>query len=396
MKKCVIVNKSGRKDLGQLEPLIQSLMGFAQGRMKFQEPPGLEFHSDNENSKNVLGKTAHYDPTNRKVAIYVDARHPKDILRSIAHELVHHTQNLRGDFAKIGDTGPGYAQKDPHLRGMEEEAYQTGNMCFRDWEDEHKRLQNESKRKNTTMSNLKEQITRAVKKKLQEEHTKELHVGLQPAAQWHAEPTGEGVDEGDEDTLSKEEVKPNPHGPESKEKHKPSKEMKEMRELEEAVRNAVNSFLEEAQVYEVNEEELNEAGGTGKDDYLSGGDLTLPGGVDPSYESHIPGLEDEIPGAGWQHTGDANFGEGPRTSRSLNPFTDDDYEEAQENATDVDTKSGGKFTRPMSIKGALTGQGLQTDEYTPINEEEDNDEEKDLKEWYGDQLFETLKRQWTK
>jgi len=329
VKKCVIVNKSGRKDLGQLEPLIQSLMGFAQGRMKFQEPPGLEFHSDNENSKNVLGKTAHYDPTNRKVAIYVDARHPKDILRSIAHELVHHTQNLRGDFAKIGDTGPGYAQKDPHLRGMEEEAYQTGNMCFRDWEDEHKRLQNESKRKNTTMSNLKEQITRAVKKKLQEEHTKELHVGLQPAADWHAEPTGEGVDEGDDDTLSKEEVKPNPHGPESKEKHKPSKEMHEMRELEEAVRDAVNSFLEEAQVYEVNEEELSE---------------NMP--YDDGSQSRDPNQ---------QYTPEKG---------------DDKSDTAAQQRSDA-----------LGSKKSV---------------EEGNDEEKDLKEWYGDQLFESLKRQWTK
>jgi hypothetical protein len=29
----------------------------------------------------------------------------------------------------------GYAQNDEHLRKMEREAYETGNMCFRDWED---------------------------------------------------------------------------------------------------------------------------------------------------------------------------------------------------------------------------------------------------------------------
>ena len=31
--------------------------------------------------------------------------------------------------------GEGYAQNDEHLREMEREAYETGNMCFRDWED---------------------------------------------------------------------------------------------------------------------------------------------------------------------------------------------------------------------------------------------------------------------
>ena len=31
--------------------------------------------------------------------------------------------------------GEGYAQTDEHLREMEREAYEVGNMCFRDWED---------------------------------------------------------------------------------------------------------------------------------------------------------------------------------------------------------------------------------------------------------------------
>jgi hypothetical protein len=33
------------------------------------------------------------------------------------------------------DTGQGYAQNDEHLREMEREAYEKGNLCFRDWED---------------------------------------------------------------------------------------------------------------------------------------------------------------------------------------------------------------------------------------------------------------------
>ena len=31
--------------------------------------------------------------------------------------------------------GAGYAQTNDHLRNMEREAYEKGNMCFRDWED---------------------------------------------------------------------------------------------------------------------------------------------------------------------------------------------------------------------------------------------------------------------
>jgi len=370
VKKCILINKSGRKDLGQIEPLIQSLMHFAKQRMGFSESPKLELHSDMENSKNVLGKTAHYDPTNKTVAIYVDARHPKDILRSIAHELVHHTQNLRGDFAKIGDTGPGYAQKDPHLRGMEEEAYKTGNMCFRDWEDEHKRLQNESKRKNTTMSNLKEQLKRAIKKKLQEgrDETEEIRAGLQPAADWHAEPTGEAEDEGDEDTLSKEDIKPNPHGPESKEKHKPSKGMHEMKKLEEAVRNAISSFLEENQTYEINEEELEEGG-----DVIANRDLeeTKYKKDDEDIEESKVSLGDVLSKG---HTGKyASIAKGIGAGSTT----------AQQAAKEVHNVARDKRKE------------LQQGE-SGMNKNESTNEEKELKEWYGDQLFDSLKRQWAK
>jgi hypothetical protein len=70
------------------------------------------------------------------VTVFTHNRHPKDIMRSISHELVHHTQNCRGDLSNVaGEQGQGYAQKNDHLREMEREAYEQGNLCFRDWED---------------------------------------------------------------------------------------------------------------------------------------------------------------------------------------------------------------------------------------------------------------------
>lgn len=67
--------------------------------------------------------------------LYTQGRHIKDILRSLSHELVHHHQNCRGDFGDDANTNEGYAQNDEHLREMEREAYECGNMIFRDWED---------------------------------------------------------------------------------------------------------------------------------------------------------------------------------------------------------------------------------------------------------------------
>ena len=55
-----------------------------------------------------------------EITIYVDGRHPKDIMRSFSHELVHHNQNENGEFANIvGQGGSNYAQTNPHLRKME-------------------------------------------------------------------------------------------------------------------------------------------------------------------------------------------------------------------------------------------------------------------------------------
>ena len=59
-------------------------------------------------------------------------------MRSIAHELIHHVQNLNNQFDMHTATYAGYAQKDPHMRKMEADAYLRGNLLFRDWEDGYK------------------------------------------------------------------------------------------------------------------------------------------------------------------------------------------------------------------------------------------------------------------
>ena len=120
-----------------LKPFINSLQNFAQKRLQFQEPPKLFLKQDQENAQNVFGKTAYYDPNEKSITLFTTGRHPKDILRSFAHELVHHCQNLRGDLSpdKFGEMGIDYAQQNKHMREMEREAYEKGNLCFRDWED---------------------------------------------------------------------------------------------------------------------------------------------------------------------------------------------------------------------------------------------------------------------
>ena len=118
-----------------LKPMIKQFMPFAKERMGFESPPRLFLKRDQTNAQNPLGKTAYYDPEQKSVTLYITGRHPKDVMRSLSHELVHHTQNCNGKFDQVGQMGDGYAQNDEHLREMEREAYEQGNLCFRDWED---------------------------------------------------------------------------------------------------------------------------------------------------------------------------------------------------------------------------------------------------------------------
>ena len=67
--------------------------------------------------------------------MFTTNRHPKDICRSFAHEIIHHVQKERGDIKSTTSLGPNYAQEDGHMRKMEMEAYLKGNMLFRDWEN---------------------------------------------------------------------------------------------------------------------------------------------------------------------------------------------------------------------------------------------------------------------
>ena len=132
-----ITNNSNR-DIKEISEMMESFYPFAKQRLEFDKEPTAVFESDPQNAENVLGKTAHYEPGSMIITVYVDGRHPKDIMRSFSHELVHHAQNCAGEFDDMGEVGEGYAQADEHLRDMEKDAYLRGNMCFRDWEDNYK------------------------------------------------------------------------------------------------------------------------------------------------------------------------------------------------------------------------------------------------------------------
>jgi hypothetical protein len=89
-------------------------------------------HGNKENAKNLLGKTAYYDPNTQTIVLYTEGRHPKDILRSFSHEMVHHMQNIEDRLGNITTTN---TLEDDHLNDIEAEANLKGTMTFRNWTD---------------------------------------------------------------------------------------------------------------------------------------------------------------------------------------------------------------------------------------------------------------------
>jgi len=122
----------------ELKEALKEIYKVAKENYGLQNTPKLHLRQDEENAQGIFGKTAHYNPSDKSIVLYITNRHPKDICRSFSHELVHHHQNERGDL-EMGDASQAtYAQDDPHMRKMEMEAYLKGNLLFRDWEDKVK------------------------------------------------------------------------------------------------------------------------------------------------------------------------------------------------------------------------------------------------------------------
>ena len=101
--------------------------------MNIKPLPKIIFkHNNEENAKDFLGKTAYYDPNNKVAVLYTEGRHPKDVVRSYAHEMIHHIQNLEGRLKNISTTN---TMEDDYLNDIEREAYTKGNMLFRNYTD---------------------------------------------------------------------------------------------------------------------------------------------------------------------------------------------------------------------------------------------------------------------
>lgn len=123
-------------------PYISSILEYMidQG-MAIVPLPEVKVRYDEQEAGDFFGKTAYYDPNNKEVILYAMGRLPKDVCRSFTHEMIHHMQNLEGRLGNIATTN---TNEDSHLQEIEKEAYLSGNITFRNWEDSIKNGQGNS------------------------------------------------------------------------------------------------------------------------------------------------------------------------------------------------------------------------------------------------------------
>lgn len=131
--------------------LAEELVNFIQDKYGFDRLPSIAYIDDEKNSVDPLCRTGGYDQENEAITIYVTDRHPKDILRSLAHELLHHVQKCEGmmDGHDMSVTAnPNYIMHDKFLKDVEADAFKRGNITFREWEATKKgeKIMSESKK----------------------------------------------------------------------------------------------------------------------------------------------------------------------------------------------------------------------------------------------------------
>ena len=103
--------------------------------MNIQPLPEVKVRKDLAESEQFFGRTAYYDPNENTIVLYTQGRHPKDVMRSFTHEMVHHIQNLEG---RLGNVQTSNTNESDTLLELEKEAYLVGNITFRNWEDKTK------------------------------------------------------------------------------------------------------------------------------------------------------------------------------------------------------------------------------------------------------------------
>jgi hypothetical protein len=122
-----------RQDLTEY---VDSLVEYMSQNGYSVEPlPTVNFDDSIQEGTTIFNKTGYYDPETFTITIFTEGRHPKDIIKTFTHEMIHHIQNVEKRLPEITTTN---TTEDENLNKIEQEAYLEGSMIFRMWEDQMK------------------------------------------------------------------------------------------------------------------------------------------------------------------------------------------------------------------------------------------------------------------
>jgi len=128
------------------QPKLDAFVTFTAKALKLKKTPKISMKTLDSDQKSFGG----YSPCNHEIVVTTKNRHPMDVFRTIAHELVHHKQNEDGkikDVAKAGATGSPiedeansvagrimrmYAKENPDMFGelaLDEAIFLVGGPC---------------------------------------------------------------------------------------------------------------------------------------------------------------------------------------------------------------------------------------------------------------------------
>lgn len=132
----VTLDNEATKGTFDFTPYMASILEYMLDEgMNIQPLPEVKIRKDLAESEQFFGRTAYYDPNENTIVLYTQGRHPKDVMRSFTHEMVHHIQNLEG---RLGNIQTSNTNENDALLELEKEAYLVGNITFRNWEDKTK------------------------------------------------------------------------------------------------------------------------------------------------------------------------------------------------------------------------------------------------------------------
>ena len=131
-------------------PYIASILEYCIDRkFKILPLPEIKIKYDEENASNLFGRTGYYQPQDCEICLYASGRHPKDVLRSFCHELIHHIQNMEGKDLTFTTTD---VHADEALMEIEKEAHSKGSLLFREWENSQKEQESIEEKKSSNES----------------------------------------------------------------------------------------------------------------------------------------------------------------------------------------------------------------------------------------------------